>query len=66
MKFHNCYHAILRFDSTGLLADSENAPIIGTYEYVPDKIGYKCEENGLYLSYYPSRGVSIFVTFDVK
>ena len=51
----------VRFDSTGLLAESENAAIIGTYEYVPDEAGgyYECPENGLYLYYYESRGVSI-------
>ena len=51
----------VRFDSTGLLAESENAVIIGTYEYVPDADGgyYECTKNGLYLYYYESRGVSI-------
>merc|ERR1712154_271179 len=48
----------VRFDSTGLLAESENAVIIGTYEYVPDADGgyYECTKNGLYLYYYESRG----------
>ena len=50
----------VRFDSTGLLAESENAAIIGTYEYVPDEAGgyYMCIENGLSLYYYSSRDVS--------
>ena len=47
------------FDSTGLLAESENAVIIGTYEYVPDGSYYN-PQNGLYLYYYPSRGVSMY------
>ena len=50
----------VRFDSTGLLAESENRYIIGDYEYVADEAGgyYKCAENGLSLYYYSSRDVS--------
>ena len=51
----------VRFDSTGLLAESENAAVISTYEYVPGEEGgyYRSRQNGLALYYYPSRGVSI-------
>ena len=50
---------VVRFDSTGLLAESENSNIIGTY--VLDESGgyYDCSENGLSLYYYSDRGVSI-------
>ena len=55
----------VRFDSTGGLAESENASIIGTYEYVPDVAGaggyYENRENGLYLYFLADRGVSIIL-----
>ena len=53
----------VRFDSTGLLAESDNAGIIGSYKYVPDEAGgyYRSWGNGLALYYYPSRGVSIIL-----
>ena len=46
----------VRFDSTGLLAESENANIIGTYENVGGY--YMNAENGLSLYYYSDRDVS--------
>jgi len=50
----------VRFDSTGGLAESENASIIGTYEYVADVAGgsgyYENQKNGLYLYYLGDRG----------
>ena len=51
---------IVRFDSTGLLAESENAAIIGTYQLIPDYNNgvYYCGENGLYLYYLSGRNVS--------
>ena len=55
----------VRFDSTGGLAESENASIIGTYEYVADVAGgsgyYENQKNGLYLYYLGDRGVSIIL-----
>ena len=51
-----CCDAV-RFDSTGLLAESENRAIISTYEYVPGEGYYRSRQNGLALYYYPSREV---------
>ena len=48
----------VRFDSTGLLAESENKYIIGTYTLAPEGGYYECPENGLSLYYYSDRGVS--------
>ena len=48
----------VRFDSTGLLAESENKYIIGTYTLAPGGGYYECPENGLSLYYYSDRGVS--------
>ena len=48
----------VRFDSTGLLAESENKYIIGTYTLAPGGGYYECTENGLSLYYYSDRGVS--------
>ena len=44
----------LIFDSTGLLAESGKAYIIGIYEFViHESVGlYYCRENGLYLYYW--------------
>merc|ERR1719325_68623 len=47
---------VVRFDSTGLLAESENKYIIGTYVLHESGGYYECSENGLSLYYYSDRG----------
>ena len=56
--------SISRLDSTGLLADSEQSHLIGTYEYVsegPDgRLNYRQKENfQKYLYYYTGFGFNV-------
>ena len=56
--------SLLRLDSSGLLADSEQSHLIGTYEYVsegPDgRLNYRQNENfQKYLYYYTGFGFNV-------